>query len=270
MTSNISAGRLAGKWVVAGLATAMALAPGGGTLQASTAENWHAIEGVWLVQVQLRICATGAPLGAPFSSVVTFHEGGTVREGTTATRRSHRGSDPAPGPWEHPRARRLQPEDECRRSRSSTDPNPPASPGFLQGWQVVEQTASSPTTTTSRRPAPTRSTAPTAPCIGRAVSTRPRARVSSRRSGMGAGASPRRPEYETTRRAPPAWDRARSRAPARPSDRMERHLVAHVGRHVVEIRRVALRQDHLGQPGARAPPAPSASGRRSAARGPAA
>ena len=43
----------------------------------------RALAGTWLVQVQLRICATQDPLGAPFYSLLTFARGGTLT-GTTS------------------------------------------------------------------------------------------------------------------------------------------------------------------------------------------
>ena len=36
--------------------------------------------GTWTVQVTLRDCTTGAPLGPAFNSLVTFHGDGTVSE----------------------------------------------------------------------------------------------------------------------------------------------------------------------------------------------
>jgi hypothetical protein len=44
----------------------------------------HALKGTWLVEVQLRICATQAPLGAPFYALLTFAGGGTMT-GTTSS-----------------------------------------------------------------------------------------------------------------------------------------------------------------------------------------
>jgi len=143
MTSNITGRRrLAGKWGVAVLTAAIAMVPGGSMLRASAAENWHAIEGVWLVQVQLRICATGAPLGPPFSSVVTFHPGGTISEGTANRAFAPGQRTDAQGVWET-----LGHGAYSQRMVSliafSTDPNLPTTPGFLEGWQVVEQTVES-------------------------------------------------------------------------------------------------------------------------------
>ena len=40
------------------------------------------LAGTWKVQITLRNCATGAPVGAPFYSLLTFADGGTVTETT--------------------------------------------------------------------------------------------------------------------------------------------------------------------------------------------
>lgn len=44
----------------------------------------NALHGTWLVQVQQRICATQAPLGAPFFAFLTFATGGTMTGTTSA------------------------------------------------------------------------------------------------------------------------------------------------------------------------------------------
>jgi hypothetical protein len=41
-----------------------------------------ALEGTWTVQVTQRDCSSGAPLGVPFYSLLTFNEGGTMTETT--------------------------------------------------------------------------------------------------------------------------------------------------------------------------------------------
>ena len=40
------------------------------------------LEGTWSFQVTLRDCSSGAPLGVPFYSLLTFNEGGTMTETT--------------------------------------------------------------------------------------------------------------------------------------------------------------------------------------------
>lgn len=39
--------------------------------------------GTWHIQVQLQNCATHAPMGAPFESILSFHQGGTMSGTTT-------------------------------------------------------------------------------------------------------------------------------------------------------------------------------------------
>ena len=45
--------------------------------------NRPGIEGTWRVTVTQKVCATGAPIGLPFHSLLTFAQGGTMT-GTTA------------------------------------------------------------------------------------------------------------------------------------------------------------------------------------------
>jgi hypothetical protein len=68
------------KWAIAAAALTMGLA---GPLHAGDRHHWkHAdgIEGVWLLDVTLRNCASGAPLFEPFPTINTYHEGGTMSE----------------------------------------------------------------------------------------------------------------------------------------------------------------------------------------------
>jgi hypothetical protein len=50
----------------------------------STAANNPGIEGTWRVTVTQKVCATGAQIGLPFHSLLTFVRGGTMG-GTTAS-----------------------------------------------------------------------------------------------------------------------------------------------------------------------------------------
>jgi hypothetical protein len=50
----------------------------------STAADIPRIEGTWRVTVTQKVCATGAPIGLPFHSLLTFVRGGTVT-GTTSS-----------------------------------------------------------------------------------------------------------------------------------------------------------------------------------------
>jgi hypothetical protein len=124
---------------VAGLAVAMATSSGG-ALRASQGSSWKDIQGVWLVQVTLRNCASGAPIGLPFSSLVTIHEGGTVSEATTGPAFAVGQRTPGHGTWET-----LGPRTYTQKMIAliafDTPPNLPVTPGFFAGWAVVSQTA---------------------------------------------------------------------------------------------------------------------------------
>jgi hypothetical protein len=135
---NWNIGNVRGRrWVVAGIAAAMAISSGGG-LRAQGG-SWKDIQGVWLVQVTLRNCDTGAPLGPAFNSMVSFHEGGTLSETTTSGAFAPGQRTPGHGSWET-----LGHGTYTQRAVSliafDTAPNPPVSPGFLAGSSVVTHT----------------------------------------------------------------------------------------------------------------------------------
>ena len=96
------------------------------------------IEGVWIVQVTQRDCATQAARGT-FSSLVTFVDGGTMYEspGSVAFAPGQRST--GHGTWT-----RLG--DSTFRQRVvgqilfTTPQNLPLSPGFEAGWQVIDHT----------------------------------------------------------------------------------------------------------------------------------
>jgi len=96
------------------------------------------IVGVWGVTVTLRDCATGAPLGPPFPSLLTFEDGGTISESTGALGFAPNQRTEGHGVW-----RKLTKRKYSQRTiallRFETQPQPPV-PGFLAGWQVIDQT----------------------------------------------------------------------------------------------------------------------------------
>jgi hypothetical protein len=53
------------------------------TANAQSTHSANGLSGTWRVQVTLQNCATGAPLGPAFQSLLAFHDGGTM-SGTTA------------------------------------------------------------------------------------------------------------------------------------------------------------------------------------------
>ena len=68
-------------WVIAA-AAALAVSGAGATdLDHSGRSYAKSIHGVWVTDVTLVICATGAPVGVPtFKAINTFHTGGTMSE----------------------------------------------------------------------------------------------------------------------------------------------------------------------------------------------
>lgn len=136
-------------WTVDGtrLLAAMALVA---TLPLASAAQSLDIEGLWLVRVQLRSCQTQAPLGPPFNSLVSFLAGGGITESADAAGMAIGQRLPAHGRWARlgPRTFRQQ---MLALIAFDTPPNPPASPGFARGGQIVSHTIelSSSTTFTS-------------------------------------------------------------------------------------------------------------------------
>jgi hypothetical protein len=53
------------------------------TANAQSTHSTNGLSGTWRVQVTLQNCATGAPMGPAFQSLLAFHDGGTM-SGTTA------------------------------------------------------------------------------------------------------------------------------------------------------------------------------------------
>ena len=121
--------------MVAGMLAA-ALLPFGVRVQAQALT----IEGVWGLTVTLRNCATNAPLGAPFRTIFTFHQGGTISESPANPGLAPGQRTPGHGVWTH-----AGPATYSSKLLAAivfdTPPNPPASPGFLTGWQTGTQTA---------------------------------------------------------------------------------------------------------------------------------
>ena len=68
-------------------------------------EDWdfaaRRLEGSWTVQVILRDCQTGVPLGSPFLSMLTFVRGGTLLETTSSPAFFPAVRGPGHGVWSH-------------------------------------------------------------------------------------------------------------------------------------------------------------------------
>lgn len=96
------------------------------------------IVGVWRVSVQSVDCGSNTPLGAPFFSVLTFNEGGTMSGSTTnpAFATGQRGIDQ--GVWSREGEKTYRAKDVTFLFFTSA-PNPPSSPGFQAGSQILTQ-----------------------------------------------------------------------------------------------------------------------------------
>ena len=98
-----------------------------------------ALVGVWGVEVTRRNCATDAPLGPPFNSLVTFHRGGTLSETAGGLAFAIGQRSPGTGIWTRQRPR-VYLQRMVALILFDTPPNLPVSPGFFAGWQTVTHT----------------------------------------------------------------------------------------------------------------------------------
>jgi hypothetical protein len=124
--------------------TAVLLPASGGVAQAASD---HPIVGTWTVQVTLRDCTTGAPLGPPFNSLVTFHDGGTLSESAGSLAFAPGQRSAGHGVWT-PRRHAIKQEminliafdNPPNLPGPGFDPTKPVTPGFFAGWQTVTHT----------------------------------------------------------------------------------------------------------------------------------
>jgi hypothetical protein len=107
----------------------------GGTTARAEGQGARAIEGVWAMSITLRDCSTGAPLGPPFRSLLTFHQGGTVSESPGGTQFAPGQRSPGHGVWSHAGPSRFMARIVAM-VVFDTPPAPPA-PGFQAGWQLI-------------------------------------------------------------------------------------------------------------------------------------
>ena len=119
----------------------LALAPLSPALAGSSSVEQEAsfsgnLVGAWSVTVTLRDCATGAPLGPPHQSLVTFQRGGTIHESNGALGFAPNQRSDGHGSWTRI-ARKLYRQRMIALISFDTAPQPPF-PGFLAGWQVID------------------------------------------------------------------------------------------------------------------------------------
>jgi hypothetical protein len=102
--------------------------------------------GTWFVEVTLRDCTTGAPLGPPFRSLGTYNEGGTLVDTTAASGFAIGQRSVGLGNWTHDGAQRFSQVITALMlfdtpanlpGTPGFDPTKPVSPGFLAGWGIV-------------------------------------------------------------------------------------------------------------------------------------
>jgi hypothetical protein len=139
---------LAGSRVAAVVTLTGLLAASGGSAAAASGTS-AGLVGTWSVQVTLRDCATGAPLGPPVNSLVTFHDGGTLSESVASLSFAAGQRSPGHGTWArdggHSYLQRmiaLIAFDTPANLPGAPGFNPalPVSPGFFAGWQTVTHT----------------------------------------------------------------------------------------------------------------------------------
>ena len=125
------------------------LTSSGSSLMAVSEDSGNALTGTWSIQVTLRDCTTGAPMGPVVNSLVTFHEGGTLSESAGGTGFAPGQRSPGHGIWS-PKSHHTYRQKFIALINFDTlanlpgtpgfDPTKPVSPGFFAGWQTVTHT----------------------------------------------------------------------------------------------------------------------------------
>ena len=138
--------RIGGGGALAALALASVLTLAGQTARAQATPNsaerqpvsGKTLVGTWRVTVQLYNCATEAPIGPPFASLLTFNQGGTMAGSTTNSGFAIAQRGPDQGIWSRSAGGNF-----IAKSVAflyyTTQPNPPFNPGFQAGTQELTQ-----------------------------------------------------------------------------------------------------------------------------------
>jgi hypothetical protein len=126
------------RWVVLGVVAALAMSSGRG-VAARQGGSWKDLQGAWRIQVTLRNCDTGAPLGPAFNSLVTFHEGGTLSETTSSAAFAPGQRTPGHGTWET-LGHGAYTQKTIALIAFDTPAGFPVPPGFIAGASVVTHT----------------------------------------------------------------------------------------------------------------------------------
>jgi hypothetical protein len=144
-TSTVVAKRRVAAGVILAALIAASITPA----QANSNNSGQSLVGTWNVQVTLRNCDTGAPLGPPFNSLVSFHQGGTVSEAAASLVFAPGQRTPGHGSWTRKPGHTFGQSMVALILFSTPpnlpgtpgfDPNLPVSPGFQAGWQTVSHT----------------------------------------------------------------------------------------------------------------------------------
>jgi hypothetical protein len=141
MSKRISAGTTLATLALGGV---LALTGQAGSAQvtpvsvAKQAGRGKSLVGTWQVTVQLYDCATEAPIGPAFASLLTFNEGGTMGGSTTNPGFAVGQRGPDAGVWE-PNGRSTYRAKSVALLNYTTPPSPPFNHGFLAGTQTLTQ-----------------------------------------------------------------------------------------------------------------------------------
>jgi len=106
--------------------------------------------GAWAVRVTLRDCATNLPLGVPFQSLGSFHEGGTLTDSTASTGFAPGQRTDGHGNWTYEGRSTFRQKIVALIAFPTSainppgapgfDPSKPTVPGFNAGWQTITHT----------------------------------------------------------------------------------------------------------------------------------
>jgi hypothetical protein len=141
VSKQISTGTVAAVLVLAGVLALMGQTASAQAAVVSAAKqlaNGRNIVGTWQVRVQLYDCATEAPIGPTFVSLLTFNEGGTMTGSTSNPGFAVGQRGPDAGVWER-NGRHTYNAKSIALLNYTTPPNLPLNPGFLAGTQTLTQ-----------------------------------------------------------------------------------------------------------------------------------
>ncbi len=126
---------LAGVLTLTGQTASSQATPNSAEQQSASGKS---LVGTWRVTVQLYDCATEAPIGPAFASLLTFNEGGTMAGSTTNPGFAVAQRGPDQGIWSRT-AQGTFSAKSVALLYFTTPPNPPFNPGFQAGTQELTQ-----------------------------------------------------------------------------------------------------------------------------------